>query len=600
MIDDPELPPEGVIPTGPESARWCVWAPKAKAVELVLDDRRIAMESLPRGFFAAEAPFSGPGLRYSYALDGEEPRPDPLSRFQPDGIHRPSAVFFTDQIDQSGDRDWKGVARADLIVYELHVGTFTPEGTFDAIVPRLDALRDLGITAVELMPVGQFPGSRSWGYDGVFPFAVQQTYGGPEALRRLIGECHRRGLAVFLDVIYNHFGPDGNVFPRFGDYLSEKTQSDWGPAINFDGRGCDPVRRMVLDNARMWVRDFHVDGLRLDAADQIYDRSPRHILSEVAEVAHREAENRGFPVHVFAETDLNDAPRFLHPLDRGGYGLDGHWNDDFHHAAHVVLTGEVDGYYADFASGAPALAKALERVFVNDGNYSKFRGRRHGTPAVEFSGDRFLAFTQNHDQVGNRLKSDRVATSERPSLARLAAGILLLAPRLPLLFMGQEYGETSPFPFFCDFESPELIQAVREGRKREFAHFGWDAEPPDPVASSTRDLAILSWDWSDPVRAGIRRLHSELLRMRREWPTLRDFSHARTRIHHGDVLEVVRGGKDGVAELRIVFNLSGEDRPWPTELAGETPAFRSEVAEFGAEGEAPSSRMRPHEFLIFS
>jgi maltooligosyltrehalose trehalohydrolase len=608
VIDDPETPRAGVDPLDAATVRWRVWAPTSKHVELVLDpgpgERRTPMEPEERGFFGTTTRRPAPGRRYAYALDGEGPRPDPCSRWQPDGIFGPSAVWFPEQFawDEGG---WAGRDRKDLVFYELHVGTFTPEATFDAVIPRIDDLLDLGITCIELMPVAQFPGRRSWGYDGVFPFAPQNSYGGPEGLHRLVEACHRRGMAVFLDVIYNHFGPDGNIFPRFGPYLTEKYKTDWGPAINYDGRGCDPVRAMVLDNVRMWVRDYHFDGLRLDAADQIYDRGPRHILLEVADLAHLEGLRLGRHVHVFAETDLNDAPRFLHPPERGGYGLDGHWNDDFHHAAHVVLTGEINGYYMDFAAGPAALAKAFAQVFVNNGNYSAFRGRRHGTEATEFPGDRFLVFTQNHDQVGNRLKSDRYAAMLPPSALRLAAGILLLSPRLPLLFMGEEYGESRPFPFFCDFQTPELVDGVREGRKAEFAHFGWQEEPPDPVAPSTRDLAVLSWSWADPARAGLRRLYQDLLALRRASPTLRDFRHARARLlDAGAVLEVLRGGAapDPTPELRIFFNLTAADQPLPTDLATELPAFRSEVAAYGApepEADARFTRLRPHEFQVF-
>jgi maltooligosyltrehalose trehalohydrolase len=608
LIDDPELPAVGIVPLGENQARWRVWAPKAGRVELVLHDRetscRLAMEAEPRGYHGVTTERPEPGRRYAYSLDGGLPRPDPLSRWQPEGIRGPSAVWYPDRLTWD-EGAWAGVAREDLVFYELQVGTFTPEGTFDAVIPRIGELLDLGITAIELMPVAQFPGSRSWGYDGVFPFAVQHSYGGPEGLKRLVEACHRRGLAVFLDVVYNHFGPEGNVFPDFGHYLTDRYKTDWGPAVNYDGRGCDAVRALVLDSVRMWVRDYRVDGLRIDAADQIYDRGPRHILSEVVELAHREGHRLGRPVHVFAETDLNDAPRFLRPGERGGYGLDGHWNDDFHHAAHVVLTGETNGYYVDFAAGPSALAKALERVFVNDGNYSSFRDRRHGAPAVEWAGDRFVAFTQNHDQVGNRMKSDRYAASLPPSAVRLAAGLLLLAPRLPLLFMGQEYGETNPFPFFCDFESPELVEAVRKGRKAEFAHFGWPDEPPDPVAPATRDVAVLTWSWGDPTRAGLRRLHRDLLRLRRESPTLRDFRHPRTRLlDGGDVLEVVRGGigPDSSPELVMYFNLAASDRALPIDRATELPAFRSEVARYGAsepEADERFTHLRPQEFQVF-
>jgi maltooligosyltrehalose trehalohydrolase len=346
------------------------------------------------------------------------------------------------------------------------------------------------------------------------------------------------------------------------------------------------VRAFVLENVRMWIRDYRFDGLRLDAADQIYDRSPRHILSEIAEVAHAEGAKLDKSVHLFAETDQNDAPRYLH-----GYGLDGHWNDDFHHAAHVVLTGETGGYYADFADGPKSLAKAYSSVFLNDGTYSPFRDRRHGTEATEFSGDRFVAFTQNHDQVGNRMKSDRYAATLSPAAVRQAAGILLLAPRLPLIFMGQEYGETNPFPFFCDFSRPELIDAVREGRAAEFASFGWTEPPLDPFAESTRDSTILSWRWDTPQREGLRRLYRELLRMRRQWPALGDFSHAKTELfENGAILHVRRGGETG---LSILFNLTDEAQPFPSEFDPTRIAFRSETPEFGEPASDEPAEMNP-------
>lgn len=308
MIDNPEIPPAGVIPLDGNQARWRVWAPKAKTVELRLEGQPRAMEDEGRGFFGVTTPLPSPGTRYGFALDGGDPVPDPCSRWQPEGVSRPSAVFFPDRFLWD-EGNWTGIERADLVIYELHVGTFTPEGTFDAVIPRLKDLRELGITAVELMPVAQFPGENSWGYDGVHPFAVQNSYGGPEGLKRLVETCHRAGLAVILDAIYNHFGPEGNVFPAFGHYLTEKYKTDWGHALSFDDKNCDPVRAMVLDNVRMWIRDYRIDGLRLDAADQIFDRGPRHILADVAEVAHAEGRKLGRPVHVFAETDQNDAPR---------------------------------------------------------------------------------------------------------------------------------------------------------------------------------------------------------------------------------------------------------------------------------------------------
>lgn len=603
MIDDPLLPAVGVIPTTPGMARWRVWAPNAKAVELVLGDgaaaRSIPMDAEPRGYHAAEAPCSGPGQLYRYRLDGGAPKPDPTSRFQPGGIDGPSAVVDPGSFawDEGG---WKGIERANLVIYELHVGTFTPEGTFAAVIPRLDALKELGVTAVEIMPVAQFPGAWSWGYDGVFPFAVQDSYGGPEGLKALVEACHRRGLAILLDAIYNHFGPEGMVLTDFGPYLTEKSKSDWGAALNFDDKGCDAVRAMVLDNVRMWVGEYRFDGLRLDAADQIYDRGPSPILAEIGAVARREAARLGRPVHIFAETDLNDAPRFLHPANRGGYALDGHWTDDFHHAAHAALSGESNGYYQDFAPGPPALVKAYNAVFVNDGIYSPFRDRRHGTPAREFAGDRFVAFTQNHDQVGNRAKSDRCAASLPAEAVRAAVGILLLAPRIPLLFMGQEYGETNPFPFFSSFRNPDLVRAVREGRQKEFAYFGWEGEIPDPFSPETRGSAVLSWGWSDPVRSGLRRLNRDLLRLRRESPILRDFRPPTASLVGGDGSRLMRVDRTAEAgTLTFLFNLQAGPQAIPAELAGSAPTFRSEVAEYGATPPGDPATLGPWEFVIF-
>ena len=589
MIDDPELLQAGLIPVNDSQSRWRVWAPKASRVDLILglgrDQREHPMEAEPRGFFGLTTLRPESGTRYAYSLDGGPALPDPRSRSQPDGVAAPSAVF-----DPGGmtwdEGNWSGVDRADLVIYELHVGTFTPEGTFAAVIPRLAGLRDLGITAIELMPVGQFPGSRSWGYDGVFPFAVQSSYGGPEGLKGLVEACHRAGLAVILDAVFNHFGPEANVLPEFGPYLTDKYKTAWGPALNFDDAGCDAVRAMVLDTARMWIADYRFDGLRLDAADQIFDRGPVHILAEVAEVAHAEAAKLGRTAHVFAETDQNDAPRYLDPPSSGGHGLDGHWTDEFHHALHATLTGESNGYYRDFADGPAALAKAIASVFFNDGGYSALRDRRHGTKATRFPGDRYVAFAQNHDQVGNRAKSDRYAASLDPAAVRLAAGILLLSPRIPLLFMGEEYGETAPFPFFSDFQDPGLIQAVREGRKQEFASFGWTGEVPDPFAASTRDSAVLSWTWAEPRRSGLRALYRDLLQLRGESPALRDFRHPRVELHRPSlVLEMVREAPTGQA-VTVVANLGPDPAPIPSPLLGLAPSFHSEVEAYGSKAAA--------------
>jgi maltooligosyltrehalose trehalohydrolase len=610
VIDDPELPKVGLSLIDDQTARWCVWAPLAERVELVLGNgpaaQRVAMAAVPRGYHQCTTLRPRDGQRYAYALNEDAPVPDPYSRWQPDGVEGQSAVWFANRFAWD-DAGWRGNKRQDLTFYELHVGTFTPEGTFEAIIPRIAELADLGINAIELMPVTQFPGTRGWGYDGVFPFAVQNSYGGPEALQRLVNACHQHAMAVFLDVIYNHFGPEGNVFPRFGPYLTDRFKTEWGAAVNYDGPGSDSVRAMVHDSARMWIRDFHIDGLRLDATDRIFDGSPRHILSEIAEVVHVEADRLGRTAHVFAETDLNDANRYLLPADRGGYAIDGYWNDDFHHAAHVALTGETSGYYVDFVPGPVALAKSFEQIFVNNGTHSRFRDRRHGAPADNLPRDRFLAFTQNHDQVGNRFGADRYAASLPSAKLRLAAGLLLLAPRLPLVFMGEEYGESNPFPFFCDFQTPELVAAVRSGRKAEFAHFGWTEDPPDAFAKATRDSAVLSWSWTDPVRAGLRQLYKDLFRLRRELPALHDFDHTNVRLlNDASVLQVDRGQSEPAkanSAIAIYFNLTATPQALPDAVARFEPILRSERSRYGATDATAGSASQtlfPHEFRVYS
>ena len=511
------------------------------------------------GYYSHSETGIAPGQRYAYRLGEGPERPDPCSLWQPDGVQGPSAVVIPGKFTW-GDQDWKGLRREDLVFYELHVGTFTPEGTFDAIIPRLRELRDLGITAVELMPIGQFPGNRNWGYDGVLPYAAQDSYGGPHGLQRLVDACHAEGLAIFLDVVYNHFGPEGNYLGEFGRYFNDRYKTPWGAAVNYDGHGCDPVRDYVLDNVRMWLEEFHFDGLRVDAVHAIFDLSARHILRAIAETAGDAGSRRGWPASVIGESDLND-PRVLYPHDRGGYGLDAQWSDDFHHAAHAFLTGERAGYYVDFGE-AEHLAKAFERPFVYAWDYSPHRGRKHGAPPEGLPGDRFVVCLQNHDQVGNRANGDRLTMLlKSPAEKRLAAGLLLLSPHLPLLFMGEEYGEENPFPFFCSFDDPELVRSIREGRKKEFEAFTGNGEVPDPQSEGTFASAKLGWSWpEDTHRAGLRRLYRDMLSARRLWPALRDFERRSARLvpdeKRGPVLELARGdesnapGDPGVLQPR--------------------------------------------------
>ncbi len=590
------------LPDG--SVRWRVWAPRAQRVDLVLIDglgRRICpMEAEGQGFFRATKPQVPEGQRYALQLDGGPERPDPCSLWQPDGVHGPSAVVRPGRFPWT-DAGWKGVARQDLVFYELHVGTFTPEGTFEAVIPRLPALRELEITAVEIMPVGQFPGTRNWGYDGVQPYAAQNSYGGPHGLQRLVNACHAAGLAVFLDVIYNHFGPEGNYLGEFGPYFTDRYKTPWGQAVNYDGPGSDPVRDFVLDNARMWLEEFHVDGLRLDAVHAIFDLGARHILRAVKEAAEDVARRTGRANYVIAESDLND-PRLLWSPERGGYGLDAQWSDDFHHAVHAFLAGERRGYYVDYGD-ARHLAAVLEQPFLYAWHYSPFRDRKHGASPVGLSGEHFVVCLQNHDQVGNRARGDRLnVLLGCPARQRLAASLLLFAPHLPLLFMGEEYGEQHPFPFFCSFGDPQLVQAVREGRRREFAGFAEAGEVPDPDAPETFASARLGWSWPEgSFQAGLRRLYGDLLTARHSWPALRDFTNRAARLlpdERGPVLELVRGGKavQPGRTVHVFFNLSGEKQPLPAESASEALLFSSEAVRYL--GSWPGKN-RPNELLPY-
>ncbi|MGE5844436.1 MAG: malto-oligosyltrehalose trehalohydrolase [Syntrophaceae bacterium] len=469
-----------------------LWAPAAGRVEVHLvapEDRIIPMERGERGYHHAIAGNIAPGALYLYRLDGDVERPDPASRRQPQGVHGPSCV--ADPRFDWSDGNWTGLALRDYILYELHVGTFTAEGTFDAAVSCLDELRDLGVTALELMPVAQFPGSRNWGYDGVFPFAVQDSYGGPDGLKRLVDACHREGIAVVLDVVYNHLGPEGNVLGSFGPYFIEYYGTPWGKAINYDGPGSDEVRRFFIENALTWVQDFHVDALRLDAVHGIIDLSACPFLEELGAAVHATAARLCRPVHLIAESNLN-APRFIRPAGQGGCGLDGIWNDDFHHALHAILTGERERYYIDFGR-FDQLKKAYSDGFVYDGNYSVFHGHRHGRPLEGAPGESLIVFSQTHDQVGNRARGDRLAERVSLEALKLTAAAVLLSPFTPLLFMGEEYGETSPFPYFISHSDTGLIEATRKGRLAEFPDLKDAAGIPDPQAEATFLAAKLRW-----------------------------------------------------------------------------------------------------------
>lgn len=597
---------------------WRVWAPLAKEVDLLLyppisefeNDAEIctatiAMAPQVNGFFDATSFGIQTGQRYAYRLDGGSPLPDPASRWQPHGVHRPSVVWSPDLFSWT-DADWGGLSLGELVIYELHVGTFTDAGTFQAIIPRLPQLKELGITAVELMPLAQFPGNFGWGYDGVYWYAVQHSYGGPSALQELVNACHAQGIAVILDVVYNHFGPEGNYIGQYAPFYTDRYKTPWGSAINYDGESSRQVRDFVLENVRYWIGHFHVDGFRLDAVHAILDKTIPHLVAEIKQVADEEGVRQGRPIHVIAESNLNDV-RLLQAQTEDGYGVDAQWSDDFHHCVHSLLTGEREGYYVDFDRPALQLVKALNEVFVYNGVYSHYRGRPHGRPVGDQAGDRFVISVQTHDQVGNRAQGDRFGTLIDFPRQRLAAGLLLLAPHLPMLFMGEEYGETRPFPYFCDFQDEALAQAVRIGRREEFSWASWNNEIPDPLNETTMQQAKLSWNWErHPQQAGLRALYRELLTLRKTYPVFRDF---RKRMAHllsdkpgEEVLLLTRGNETQAQEgLWAVFNLSDQRLPIPefTQVS-LTPLLSSDESRFGGEGtQAGVEQLAPFSFVVY-
>jgi maltooligosyltrehalose trehalohydrolase len=499
--------------------RLAVWAPRAQRVEVELDGRRWPMAPRERGWYELLEADAPAGSDYAFVLDDGKPLPDPRSPWQPQGVHGPSRVV-DHQAFEWEDAGWRAPPLSAGVLYELHVGTFTPDGTFDGAIERLDHLVELGITHVELLPVAAFSGRRGWGYDGVALFAPHEAYGGPAGLKRFVQACHRKGLAVVLDVVYNHLGPEGNYLGQFGPYFTDRYGTPWGQAVNLDDAHSEEVRRFVCDNALMWLRDYHVDALRIDAIHAIFDFSATHLLEQMAREVAALERHVGRPLALVAESDLND-PRTVRSIAAGGHGMDAQWSDDFHHALHALLTGERTGYYEDFGE-LDDLAKAYCDVFVYDGRYSEHRRRRHGRPVGDLPRERFLAYLQNHDQVGNRARGERSSALLDERQLHVAAALVLTSPFVPMLFQGEEWGASSPFQYFTDHSDPELGEAVRSGRRREFAAFGWDpAEVPDPQAPETFERSRL--DWSEREREPHRALldwHRRLIALRKRHPEL--------------------------------------------------------------------------------
>jgi maltooligosyltrehalose trehalohydrolase len=490
-----------------------LWAPRPGRVDLVLGGERIPMTRRERDWWHVSAP-AEPETDYAFSIDGGDPLPDPRSQFQPNGVHGPSRLVDHTSFGWT-DGGWRGVAPPGDIVYELHVGTFTPEGTFDAAIRKLDHLAALGVGAVELMPVAEFPGDRGWGYDGICRYAPHHSYGGPDDLKRLVDACHSHGLAAILDVVCSHFGPDGGYLARYGPYFSEDYKTPWGDALNLDGPESDEVRSFFIDNALHWFANYHFDGLRLDAVHALVDTSAHHILEEVAVAVESLKEELGRTLFLIAESDLND-PRIVTPREFGGYGLNAQWNDDFHHALHAVLTGERDGYYRDFGAISD-IAKSLREVFVYDGRYSEVRRRRHGRSARGLPGHRFLGYLQNHDQIGNRPRGERSSHLMSRRLLKVGAALVMTAPFVPMVFQGEEWGASSPFCYFTDHADSELAGAVARGRGLE------DADGPDSQDPGTFARSMLDWGEIDErIHRDLLEWHRALIGLRREIPELRD------------------------------------------------------------------------------
>jgi maltooligosyltrehalose trehalohydrolase len=570
-----------------------VWAPQRQQVRVVVNGAEHEMARTAGGWWCGQVDDAGSGSDYAFRLDEEDtPLPDPRSRWQPNGVHAPSRIYDHTAFEWT-DQRWTGRALAGSVLYELHIGTFTPDGTFDSAIERLDYLAGLGIDLVEVMPVNAVDGSWNWGYDGVGWYAVTENYGGPDAFKRFVDACHGRGLGVLLDVVHNHLGPSGAYLDRFGPYFAGSNV--WGPTLNLDGPHSDEVRRYVIDNVLEWLADYHLDGLRLDAVHALRDTRAIHLLEELTTEVDTLATHLRRPLSLIAESDLND-PRLVTPRVAGGYGLTAQWDDDIHHCLHAALTGERQGYYADFGA-LPDLARTLRGVFFHDGRWSSFRQRTHGRPVdtAQLPGWKFVTYLQNHDQVGNRATGDRISTTLSPGLLACGAALVLCSPYTPMIFMGEEWGAATPFQFFSSMPDPELSEAIRRGRYAEFAEHGWDeADVPDPNDEQTFRRSQL--DWSEPgsePHATVLHVYRELIALRRCRPELSDprldalavdvDSDARTLVLH-------RGA------LRVVVNLGAQ----PTTVALDGPPMEVLLASGDATTTRDTVQLDGESFAVFA
>lgn len=551
----------GAAYQGNEKCEFCVWAPLAESVEVIFknNDKPHSLSKDEKGYWSGSVSNITPGTLYKYRLDGKSEFPDPASLSQPEGVHSWSRVIDPNAHSWK-DNDWKGRELAEMTIYELHVGTFTEEGTFEAIIEKLDHLEELGINTIELMPIAQFPGNRNWGYDGVYPFAAQDSYGGVAGLKKLIDACHARNFSILLDVVYNHFGPEGNYISQYGPYFTDKYHTPWGSAINFDDEYSDPVRNHFIQNTLMWLEEFHFDGLRLDAIHEIIDRGARHFLKALSEETDALEQRTGRRYVLIAESDLNDT-RIVEDYENGGYGLEGQWVDDFHHAVHTVITGENSGYYSDYGK-TEYLAKAFKQAFIYDGIYSSFRKRTIGNSPKELDPSNFVICIQNHDQVGNRPVGERLAELVSFDKQKLAAATMLSAPFVPMLFMGEEFGENNRFQYFVSHGDPDLVKAVQEGRKKEFEYFFHsheDLEFPDPQSEVTFKGSKLNWDFKqEDQKKYLFEFYKNLLKLKREGAfALFGEEGMETEADEENKILVVSAAK-GKETLRGIFNFGSK------------------------------------------
>lgn len=591
---------------GNERTRFKVWAPFKDKMEVVIRNGPTrSLQITSQGYWEGETDQTPPGTLYKFRINDSEEFPDPASRSQPEGVHSWSRIISHDCFTWE-DKNWKGLDLSQMIIYELHVGTFTSEGTFEAVINKMDHLIDLGVNTIEIMPVSQFPGDRNWGYDGVYPFAAQHSYGGPEGLKKLINACHNNNIAVILDAVYNHMGPEGNYLSQFGPYFTDKYHTPWGSALNFDDKYSDEVRNFFLENVIMWFEEFHFDGLRLDAIHEIIDKSSVHFLKEMRLSVDDLESQTGRKYILIAESDLNDT-KIVDPYEKGGFGLEGQWVDDFHHSLHTLLTGENEGYYGDYGK-IEHLAKAFRQGFVYDGKYSEFRKRKVGNSPEHLAATKFVVCIQNHDQVGNRMLGERLSSLVDFEKLKLAAGVLLVSPFIPMLFMGEEFAEDHPFQYFVSHNDKDLVKAVQEGRKKEFEYFNHrEGEFPDPQSKGTFEASRLNWDFKKSSRKKLMfDYYKELISLKKKGifnSFIKD--HVVTRIE--EEKKYFSAFTTGIEPLYAVFNFSNnenetslpEDVEWEKIIASGDKQWEGPIENPAVTGNKLKIKLSPGSLAVY-